>query len=295
MRIILVGKHELACKIFKLLEKDRRLELGVITTSAEDEKLEGRETLKRILKKEGWQALNRLYSHKELMSIINNFVPDLVISAGFDKIFTSKELALVPLAVNVHFSLLPKYRGMFSIPWAIINGEEFIGVTLHKIDTGIDSGDIIFQRRIANDKYKSCRQLYSQACAVGVDLIREFIDNRFAGKLPELRAQNPKEATYFKEIVPKDFAIDFRKPTLIVYNHIRALYFPPYDGAYTNIGGLKVSIEFPVAYRFKKHNLKPATILAMPDGWWVATVDGFIIVNKIVVGRKRYTLVGQKK
>lgn len=288
MRILLAGKHELACELFETIYGKGGHQLGVVVCQSEDLTIRGRRCLKKLLLKYRFKPLNQSFSHAELLAVVKNFRPDLLISAGFDKIIKPQVIDLVPHCVNIHFGLLPAYRGNFSIPWAILNNEKFIGVTLHKINSIIDGGEIIVQQKIANDQNKSCRQLYLQACEVGVDLVAQFIDDLVARKPIKYTDQKPQEAGYFGKIPHEDFKINWRKSTLAIVNLIRALYFPPYEGAYTIINGLTISIEFPVKFKLIVPTRSAGTIWSVGGSWWVATLDGWIGPQTIVFAGRKY-------
>src|SRR5205085_6118450 len=132
---------------------------------------------------------------------------NLLLSLGYDRIISESVLACVPRAVNVHFGMLPKYRGSFSIPWAILNADAQIGVTLHDIAGSIDDGAIIRQESILNERHLSCRQLYERAVEVGVELTRWFVDQVAVGSAPTGLVQDEENATYYSSSYPNGFRI----------------------------------------------------------------------------------------
>ena len=129
MRVLIAGKNELAVGLHQtLMEAD--IDLGYVTCKGET--ADGpRQSLKAALAEDGVEPLNRSYSHKELLRVVRQWQPDVLISAGFDKIVRPDVIDAVPHALNVHFGELPRYRGSFSIPWAILNREAVVGVSLH--------------------------------------------------------------------------------------------------------------------------------------------------------------------
>ena len=149
--------------------------------------------------------LNKNYSYEAALNSVKYYKPDLFISAGYDKIIHDDIIQYCPNIVNIHFGMLPKYRGSFSIPWAIINNEEYIGITLHEIDTGIDSGSIIAKSKIPNDKKKSAIDLYNESVDKGVILLKTFIINLEKGAKIRKRPQDENFATYYCPNYPNNF------------------------------------------------------------------------------------------
>lgn len=273
MEIILAGKHELAVKIFGLL-KDSQYNVGVITSKTEDPK---RQSLKQLLFELETEPLNQDYSHAELLRIVKQKKPDILISAGFDKIINQEVLSFVRFPINIHFGMLPKYRGSYSIPWAIINNEKKIGITLHKIDSGIDSGPIIFQTKIDNDPKRSCLDLYSEAIDKGSQLLKRFLSQIASGKKIYLADQNEPAASYYPLELPGNGRIVWRQTTAYVYNFIRAQYFPPYKPASTTVEGLEIGIKFPVKFHFAKSGHP-----GMVNYNRISTLNGFIEPEEII-------------
>ncbi|MBI2011710.1 hypothetical protein HYS91_03000 [Candidatus Daviesbacteria bacterium] len=287
MRIILAGKHELSCTLFEILKKSfSKNTLGFITSKSEDQKR--RKSLKRLLSKHKILALNKDFSDQELKKVILIFKPDLVISAGFDKILKRDLIKKIPLAINIHFGLLPKYRGSFSIPWAIINEEKYIGITIHKIVPGIDSGEIILQSKIKNDPNLSCKQIYFDAVKYASLLTKKVLDSVQRGKKLITTRQDTKKATFFPFKKPYDFQIDWSSRAKFVFNLIRAAFFPPYDPAYSILQGRKIFFYFPINLKKVKLKFSPGEIIYYQKNYYIACQDGLIKPQKVRVAARVY-------
>lgn len=284
MKILLVGKHELSCQVLNfLLTTSHKTE--VITSKTEIKT--GRDSLKKLLISKKIKPLNKDFSHEELLNRIIKFKPDLLISTGFDKIIKQEILDQIPLCINIHFGMLPKYRGSFSIPWAILNNEKYIGVTLHKIDSGIDSGKIIFQSKIKNNPNNSCRQIYSLAINEGLKLCKKLITNLENNKNLIFKKQNEAKATYYPLEFPENFHINWQQTTTYIFNYIRACYFPPFTPAFTNIESNVVNIHFPVKYKYQQHNKTYGTIVEISNQYWITTLNGLIQPIEITINKKK--------
>ena len=164
LRVLLVGRHELACQILETLHKNTKIDLACLPARRED--ADRRPALARLAALKTVPILGG-DTKSALSDAIDQVAPHLMISAGYDRIVPADLLARVERSVNVHFGMLPKYRGSYSIPWAILNNETEIGVTLHEMAPSIDDGAIIRQDRFLNDPVLSCRDIYDRAVEIG--------------------------------------------------------------------------------------------------------------------------------
>ncbi|MEM7168170.1 MAG: formyltransferase family protein [Planctomycetota bacterium] len=282
MRVLIAGKNELAVALFEALA-EADIELGFVTCSGEatDGK---REALKLSLEAAGLQPLNSDHTHRELLRVVHDWQPDVLLSAGFDKIIKPEVIAAVPHVLNVHFGDLPRYRGSYSIPWAILNRDASIGVTLHCVDPGIDSGAIYAQRHILNDPGESARELYDSCVDLGVKMVEEWLYQLGTGHPPTPVPQNEVEATYYPLEFPGHYRIEWQQTVRWVYDYIRACSFAPYPGAHSSLCGVEVEIEFPVSFELATVTAPPGTIVDVAGRAAVTTLNGVIVPRKVVVG-----------
>jgi methionyl-tRNA formyltransferase len=132
--------------------------------------------------------------------------------------------------VNAHFSLLPKYRGAAPIQWAIANGDTGTGVTIMKMDAGLDTGPIVSQRRTAILPVDDSAVLHDRLAQLGAELLVETIPDSVAGKIQP--APQPAEgASYAAKIKKEEGRIDWNQPARVIGNRLRA--FTPWPGAFT--------------------------------------------------------------
>lgn len=282
MRILLVGKHELACRLWAELRTAPGVELGAVTSRSEDGGGGGRASLKADLAAAGTQPLNVDFTHAELLRVVHSWRPDLLLSAGYDKIIRAEVLDVVPECLNVHFGMLPKYRGSYSIPWAILNREDRIGVTLHRISPGIDDGPIVLQEGVVNDPARSCRDLYLEAVERGVQLVSRFLSESRGGETRTV-PQDERAATYHSPEFPHGYRIPWRQTATYVYDYIRACHFPPFAPAFTEIGERRVGIEFPVRVEYGRPVSAPGEIEVRDAEPWIATLNGWIRPARVLV------------
>jgi methionyl-tRNA formyltransferase len=161
--------------------------------------------------------------------------PDIMITCAFGQIL-SKEILDIPKfgVINIHASLLPKYRGASPIHYAVLNGEKQTGVTIMKTDVGVDTGDIISWEAVDIGEKETCGELFSKLSIIGADLIVKTLPSIFNGTAV-YQKQNDLEATYTKIFDKKDAMIGWKDTAYNIYNKIRA--FNPSPIAYCLIKG----------------------------------------------------------
>ncbi|MEZ6023902.1 MAG: formyltransferase family protein [Hyphomonadaceae bacterium] len=286
LRVLLAGKHELACALLELLRNCPDVDLAVVPARSERSD-STRASIKRLV--EGTEiGLTDFGEGPALAGAIDAFKPDLVLSAGFDRILKADVIASVPCALNIHFGELPRYRGSFSIPWAILNAEPSIGITLHALDPSIDGGPIIAQSKIDNHPRFSCREIYEVAVEEGVGLTECFLSRWREGEGVASVPQTEELATYYPPQFPNDFRVPWRQTARYVRDYIRASHFPPLPGATSNIKGNEVEFLWPVGVSYRLPSEKVGEVVRTASGTAVATLNGYVLPTEVLVdGRRR--------
>jgi len=177
-------------------------------------------------------------NHPIWINRIRAMKPDFIFSFYYRNM-VKQELLDIPSkgALNLHGSLLPKYRGRVPINWAIINGEKETGVTLHYMTAKPDAGDIVAQSKVAITDDDTARTLFDKIEAAAAKLLDKTLPLLAAGKAPR-KAQKNSAATYFGGRKPADGEIDWKKSAAEIRNLIRAVT-RPYPGAFTFLGDRK--------------------------------------------------------
>jgi methionyl-tRNA formyltransferase len=166
--------------------------------------------------------------------------PDAIIVVGYGRIIPKWMLDLPPLGnINLHASLLPKYRGAAPIQWAIARGESVTGVTTMKIDAGLDTGDILMQKQVAIAPDDTAETLAPKLATLGADLIVTTIEGVQSGAIPP-RPQDGSKATLAPILKKEDGLIDFSRPATDILNRLRG--FQPWPGAYTKFRGKNLHV-----------------------------------------------------
>jgi methionyl-tRNA formyltransferase len=176
----------------------------------------------------------------EFVGRLEDLAPDLVIVVAFGQILCERILAAPKKgAVNVHASLLPRYRGVAPINWAIVNGEASTGVTTMFMARKVDAGEIILSRETPIGPRETAGELYARLAEIGGDLLVETLDLIEAGTAPRV-AQDPALTTYARKLTREDGAVIWSEPSRRVYDRIRGM--TPWPGAHTPFKGRVLQI-----------------------------------------------------
>ncbi len=166
--------------------------------------------------------------------------PNAIIVVGYGRIIPQWMLDLPPLGnINLHASLLPKYRGAAPIQWAIAGGETVTGVTTMRIDAGLDTGDILLQQEIPIDPVDTSETLAPRLATVGADLVVETLKKLQSGSVQPCPQEN-SQATLAPILNKEDGRIDFSRTAPQILNRLRG--FQPWPGAFTIFRGKNLHI-----------------------------------------------------
>lgn len=208
---------------------------------------------------------------------------DYIVSCAYGQIIPVNILNLPKQrSLNVHGSLLPKYRGAAPIQRAIMAGEKQLGITIMEMAEGLDTGDMLIQDSFNIQDHDNYKTVSDRLSLMGADLIIKAIDliNQNQAKFIK---QNDSEATYAQKITKEDELINFNQPTLVVFNHIRSLN--PIPGALYEKNNQSFKI-YDVDYQIEHHQLEPATKKIENKKLKITTKDGYIIVKTLKLPNK---------
>jgi methionyl-tRNA formyltransferase len=179
-------------------------------------------------------------SNDEFRAQLTALNPDAIIVVGYGRILPQWMIDLPRLGnINLHASLLPKYRGAAPIQWAIARGEEMTGVTSMRIDAGLDTGDILLQKEIPIKPEDTAETLTPTLAVIGADLIIDTLRGLQAGTIKP-RPQDHEKATLAPILKKEDGRIDFRRTAQETCNRLRG--FQPWPGAFTTFRGKNLHI-----------------------------------------------------
>lgn len=225
----------------------------------------------------------------ECVEYLRKYEADIMVVVAFGQILT-KEILEMPKygCINVHASLLPKYRGAAPIQWAVINGEEVTGVTTMRMDEGIDTGDMILKEEVVLDKKETGGSLFERLAKKGADLCVKTLAAMEAGTAT-YTPQNHEEATHTSMIKKQLGEIDWTKPAQELERLVRGLN--PWPSAYTHMNGKTLKIwEASVLEKEEadRENKRPGTIEVGKNTIAVQTGKGMLQLEEIQLeGKKR--------
>lgn len=176
----------------------------------------------------------------ESIELLRQLAPELMVVVGYGQIIPQTIIDIPPHGIlNVHASLLPKYRGAAPIQWAIANGETETGVTIMQIDAGLDTGDMLLKQTVAIGPEETAPELSARLAPTGADLLLRAIE-RIENGTVRREKQNNAEATHAPILKKEDGLIDWWRPASQIYNRLRG--FTPWPGAYTSFRGQQLSM-----------------------------------------------------
>lgn len=224
---------------------------------------------------------------KDVLEQIQSMSPQAIIVVAYGHILPEKILQLPPSGcINVHASLLPKYRGAAPIHWAVINGEQETGISTMVMDKGLDTGDILLQKKIRISMEDTAGKIHDSLALLGAQAIIETLEKLQAGKITP-RKQDEQSATYAKMIDKEVEKIDWSSPAENVFNQVRGLN--PWPGAYTTLKGERLKVW--KTETIEKYTISvPGKILDLLPGKGiiVGTPKGTLIITELQPpGRKK--------
>lgn len=180
----------------------------------------------------------RIKKNADFQAQLEGIAPDAILVVAFGRIIPKWMLDLPPYGnLNLHGSLLPKYRGAAPIQWAVANGEAETGVTTMRLDEGLDTGKILMQRAMAVAPDQTSTDLYPLLAEMGAALMVETLEGLAAGSIRPVK-QDDALATYAPILTRDDGRMDFTQPAMTVYNRWRG--FEPWPGAWTLLKAKKL-------------------------------------------------------
>ncbi|HNU79250.1 MAG TPA: methionyl-tRNA formyltransferase, partial [Bacillota bacterium] len=239
MRIVFMGTPDFAVPCLRELIAHKH-EIAAVVTQPDRPKGRGNklaESAVKIFARESGIAIFQPEKIKtgEFVQILRDLAPEAIIVVAFGQILSQEILDIPPLGcINVHASLLPKYRGAAPINWCIINGDKTTGVTAMYMDKGMDTGDIILKKEIEIGEDENAGELHDRLSELGASVLSETIELLIEGKI-ERTPQNNEEATYAPIMTKELGRIDWSRDAKDIRNLIRGTY--PWPGAFSSYNG----------------------------------------------------------
>jgi methionyl-tRNA formyltransferase len=198
--------------------------------------------VKQLAQKLGIEVVQpgKIKNNLEFRGRLEQIAPEAIVVVGYGRIIPQWMIDLPPVGnINLHGSLLPKYRGAAPVQWAIAMGETVTGVTTMRIDAGLDTGDILLQRTTPIAPEDTAETVGPRLALMGAPLMAETLRGLRAGTITP-RKQNNSQATLAPILKKEDGLIDFRRSAYEIWNRLRG--FQPWPGAYTSFRGKNLNV-----------------------------------------------------
>lgn len=218
----------------------------------------------------------------EAFAQLQAWAPDLIVVSAFGQILRQNVLDLPRLGcLNIHASLLPRHRGAAPIQAAILAGDERTGITIMKMDAGLDTGPMLSQRAIPISPDDTGGSLFEQLSQLGAGLLLEILPGYLAGQIVP-QPQPADGATYFGILKKEDGLLDFNLPAQDLERKIRA--FSPWPGTYMQWNGAPLKIH---RAHVAQGQSQPGARLVVENLPAVAAVDGLIVLDELQPAGKK--------
>jgi methionyl-tRNA formyltransferase len=240
MRIIFCGTPHFAVPTFIHLLAQPDIEIAAVITQPDRPRGRGHQISASPVKQAAIAANVPVHQPEKIRSpeaqdLLKQVAPDCIVIIAYGQIIPARLLDIPKFGwINLHASLLPKYRGAAPINWAIANGETQTGVTTMRIDAGMDTGNILLQEEIDIAPEETAPELAASMAEAGAPLMLATLRGLAEGKLIP-RPQNNDEASHAPLLKKEDGHIDWNRPAQEIYNRMRG--FAPWPGAYTSFRG----------------------------------------------------------
>ncbi len=288
MRVLFMGTPDFAVPALNAIAKEHEV-VGVITQQ-DKPRGRGHKMSPTPVKEAAIENNIEVYQpikvkEQESVKIIRELNPDVIVVIAFGQIL-SKEILDIPRlgCINVHASLLPKYRGAAPIQWAVINGDEYSGVDTMYMEEGLDTGDIIESVKVKLDKDETGGSLFDRLSLKGAEVILSTLKKLESGEFSRTK-QDESQATYAGKITKDMGLLDYNKSASELECLIRGLN--PWPAAFTFLDSKRVKVWKASVVDIDK-NVTPGTIVSKKKQLVIATADKGLSIDELQVeGKKR--------
>lgn len=287
-RVIFMGTPEFACPTLRTLI-ERGENVVAVVSQPDRPKGRGQKLMPPPVKELALQHGIPVYQPPkvrtpEFVEVIRELQPDVIIVVAFGQILPKALLDIPPHGcINVHASLLPRYRGAAPLNWCLINGERETGVTTMLMDVGLDTGDMLLMEKTPLDENEDISSLHDRMAAMGAELLATTLDRLQAGDLTP-QAQNEADSCYAPMLKKEHGIINWQSDARTIHNQVRGLAVWP--GACTIIDGQAMKI---FRTRIGSGSGTPGQVLQAAKGVFeVACQTGSLFLHELqLAGKKR--------
>jgi methionyl-tRNA formyltransferase len=288
LRVIFMGTPEFACPTLQKLI-DRNEQLVAVVTQPDRPKGRGQRLMPPPVKELAVRHAIPVYQparvrDPDVIEILRGLAPDVIVVVAFGQILPKVLLDIPPLGcINVHASLLPRYRGAAPLNWCLINGELETGVTTMMMDVGLDTGPMLLKKSTPIDGNDDIVSLHDRMKVMGAELLSETLDRIAAGTLVP-QEQDGDQSCYAPMLKKEDGRINWNRDARSIHNQVRGLAVWPVACTVLDGQTLKVYRTSPA-----EGSGQPGTVLrADRQGIEVACLKGSLIIEELqLAGKKR--------
>ncbi len=292
MKVVFMGSDILACPALKRLIDHSEYEVAAVISQPDRPK--GRNPkpspcpAKAAAEQAGLPVLTpEKISSRDSVNRISRLDPDIIVVAAYGQ-YISSEILEIPVngAINIHPSLLPKYRGAAPIQWAVAQGETETGVTILYVSSEMDAGDIIRQEKLAIEDDDTAETLAGRLAGLGADLLMDVLEDIRFNRVSRT-PQNHEQATMTRKLKKEDGRIDWNLPAEILRNRIRG--FAPWPGCFCKMPDDSILKIWKAGVEKYEGDALPGTVLSSRGkGPLIATsVDALRLLEVQPQGKKR--------
>ena len=292
MRVVFMGTPDFAVGTLKALLQSRHQVVAVVT---QPDKPKGRgkamqfTPVKEVAVRAEIPVLQpKRVREPEVVEEIRQFHPDVIVVVAFGQLIPKAILDMPQYGcVNVHASLLPKYRGAAPIQWAVIDGEEKSGVTTMQMDEGLDTGDMLLTEEVVLDPQETGGSLFDKLSEVGAGLLLKTLDELEAGNVHPQKQPSESTTAYAAMLTKKMGEIDWTQSAVQIERLVRGLN--PWPSAYTHLGQKTLKIWRAAVHPSMVQTKEPGTVILMDKKHFgVQTGDGMLEILELQLeGKKR--------
>lgn len=292
MKIVYMGTPDFAVAPLRALV-EAGYEVEAVITQPDKPKGRGKTLMSTPVKEEAQKHGIAVYQPQkvrdpEFMKTLEELKPDIIVVAAFGQIIPKAILDLPKFGcINIHASLLPKYRGAAPIQQAVIDGEKESGVTIMRMGTGLDTGDMISKVTVPLEKEETGGSLFDKLALAGAELLIETLPSIFDGTAVYEKQPQESPTPYAAMITKQMGLLDFNRSAVELERLVRGMN--PWPSAYTFLNGKTLKVWKSEAVSSEKDDAAPGTILlADKSGIHVACADGVLVLKEVQLeGKKR--------
>jgi len=293
MKAVFMGTPEFAVPALQKL-LDMGVDVAAVVTQPDKTKGRGRKLVFSPVKELAvsrslpvYQPV-RIRRDEEFKAVLREIAPDVIVVVAFGQIIPQDVLDIPRLGcVNVHGSLLPKYRGAAPIQWAVISGEEETGVTTMLMDAGLDTGDILLKEETEIEPGDTAGTLSEKLSRTGAELLEKTLIGLMTGSIIPQKQDDSQAGMYAKMLTKEMGEIDFSQSAAQIDRQIRGM--DPWPGTYTHINGKLLRIWDAQLSPEVMTGARPGSVISTgKDSFTVQTGEGALIVSEVQLeGKKR--------